>query len=137
MDIKSPNISVALWLTGPSGFEPDWVTQRLQIQPTTLWRCTPEVAAEHPNLDRVSWIYELQNIRETYFSSALGQMIREVWPLRGKINALADQHGLSIAIHLIPRGQMCQFVASIDAQIISEVSEIGARLEIHTEYFFC
>lgn len=122
------NIEATLSISGKPDFDPQIVTERLMVEPTSIWRCKPQVAAKHAELNVVSWQYEMKELHCIEFSDALGLIVEKFWTHQESIRFLAAQHQLNVAFILIPEGELRNFVTVIEAPLIQKVAQLKGKI---------
>ncbi len=120
------SISVALWVTGARDFDPTKFTSQIKIEPTRIWRCRPNIAASHPELDRVSWVYEMENIATCEYSKALQQLFDLFSPKKSQLVQSVGQLNLTTSVHLVPHGELRSFVPTVTPEMVREIAAISA-----------
>lgn len=130
---NAETISVAIWVTGPIDFDTTGFSTQIKLEPTELWRCRPEVAKSNPELDRVSWIYEIKDVEAREYSKALLKILDIVSPRERPMKKLIIDLGLNVAFHLVPSGKLRGFDTTVTPDIVKKIAGIGAGIVIHND----
>lgn len=130
---NAEKISVAFWATGPIDFDTTRFSKQIKLEPTELWRCRPEVAKSNPELDRVSWIYEIKDVATCEYSNALTKLLDIVSPMKRSTRKLVIDLGLEVAFHLVPSGKLRGFDTNLSREIVKQIANIGASIVIHND----
>jgi hypothetical protein len=105
---------------------PAIVTEALKIEPTEIWRCKPSVAAQSPELDVVSWIYQLENVESICFDEGTNRILDLFLPVLKQIQNLIAEFGYTVFVQVVPRGAQREFVTILNAGTVTKLAQIGA-----------
>lgn len=112
----------------------DELTVAFGLAPTSLWKARPAIAAQHPDLDKQEWRYEVRDQSHLSLSDAVDGLLAEIGPRLGTVAEYCRSRGLSLSVHVQPAGCLRDFVLGFDRpETLHALARLNATVYIHAE----
>lgn len=127
MSDECPKISVSL-VVGGDDFDPETLSQRMDIAPTRVWSQKIQHLRERSDLPNCEWEYKLEKLETGSIDDAIRKVLDVFWEKKDSLRDFVADNKLSVAIVLYVFNEEMDPEYVISPNTMKRLAECGAEL---------
>jgi hypothetical protein len=118
---------------GGSEFDPEELSQLLQLEPSEVWRQKNPRLQNRNDLAKIEWRYDLLRRRHWSIDDAIREVLDIFGPRCEKIKAFASRHNCKVHLRLRLHADETVVVYEISAKTMESLAALGCSLSFHID----
>jgi Domain of unknown function (DUF4279) len=133
-DREKPTGAISLFFgIGGKEFDPEALTQLLQLKPSEVWRQKNPRLKNRGDLAKIEWRYDLLRRRHWSIDDAIREILEIFSPCSEEIRAFASEHSCEVHLRLRLHADETVIVYEISAETMESLVALGCSLSFHID----